>query len=105
MGQFIPGSATKLQEIIWECTASRILMTSKCTIRCSSQNWAWLVVELSFQANISGNSLVSFEHNDFLLSKLVKATMRNMIMLMQNLVRYILRGKVIILCHYLVTVN
>lgn len=80
-------------------------MTSKGTIRCRTQNWARLVLGLSFQDNLSRNSQVSFKHNDFLLSELVKATMRNMVMLVQNLMRYILRGNMIILCHYLITVK
>lgn len=68
-------------------------MAEKGTIQCRSQNLARLVLQLTFQVNISRNSQLSFMCNSFLVSESVKATMRNMVMLMQDLIRYILREK------------
>lgn len=73
--------------------ASRTFMAEKGTIQCRSQNLARLVLQLSFQVNISRNSQLSFKCNYFLVSELVKATIRNMVMLMQNLIRYMLTEK------------
>lgn len=49
-------------------------MAEKGTIQRRSQNLARLVLQLSFQVNIRGNSQLSFKRNNFLVSELFKAT-------------------------------
>lgn len=68
-------------------------MAEKCAVQRRSQNLARLVLQLPFQVNISRNSQLSFKCNSFLVSESVNGTMGNMIMLMQGLIRYILREK------------